>query len=317
MHQSNGKIVPKPIIAYFLTVKLPIVLYGSVSERDLAKEIFPLSVLSKINSYANGALALALCLTLFAAGCATPPPASDRVEVEAFEKVNDPYEPFNRSMLDFNLAVDKVVLRPVTSLYRATVPDSLQDNFHNFLENLRSPVIFFNDMLQGEFDRAGTTLARFVINSTIGLLGFNDFATENGIEKHAEDFGQTLASWDVESGPYLVLPIFGPSNPRDGIGLLGDILLDPFTWFAPLEVRIGRAALTTVDKRSQKYNQINDLEKNSLDLYSAIRSLYRQRRSDEIRNGVPTANDPVPGGLSDLPAKIIRTQQDNARIAEK
>ena len=298
-------------------MNLPIVSYGSVSERGLAKEIFPLNVLGKIKSYANGALALALCLTLLAAGCATPPPATDRVEVEAFEKVNDPYEPFNRSMLDFNLAVDKVVLRPVTSLYRATVPDSLQDNFHNFLENLRSPVIFVNDILQGEFDRAGTTLVRFLINSTIGLLGFNDFATENGVEKHAEDFGQTLASWDVGSGPYLVLPIFGPSNPRDGIGLLGDILMDPFTWLAPLEVRVGRSALTTVDKRSQKYNQINDLEKNSLDLYSAIRSLYRQRRTDEIRNGIPTANDPAPGGLSDLPAKIIRTHQDNARIAEK
>ncbi|MEC7488733.1 MAG: VacJ family lipoprotein [Pseudomonadota bacterium] len=276
-----------------------------------------MSLLGKIKSFANGALALALCLTLLAAGCATPPPASDRVEVEAFEKVNDPYEPFNRSMLDFNLAVDKVVLRPITSLYRATVPDSLQDNFHNFLENLRSPVILVNDILQGEFQRAGTTLVRFAINSTIGLLGFNDFATENGVEKHAEDFGQTLASWDVESGPYLVLPIFGPSNPRDGIGLLGDILMDPFTWLAPLEVRIGRAALTTVDKRSQKYNQINDLRKNSLDLYSAIRSLYRQRRSDEIRNGVPTANDPVPGGLSDLPSKVIQSRQNNASLAEK
>jgi len=252
----------------------------------------------KMKSY--GILTITLFITCVAAGCATPPSSENKEDLATFKEFNDPYEPFNRTMLDFNLAIDKAVVRPITSVYREAVPDSLKDNVHNFLENLRSPVIFANDLFQGKWQRAGNTLTRFIMNSTIGLLGFNDFATEAGIEKHDEDFGQTLAAWDVDSGPYLVLPLFGPSSSRDAFGLVGDILLDPFTWLAPMEVRLVRTAATTIDKRSQKFDQINDLEENSLDFYSAVRSLYRQKRLDEIRDGAPTANKPVPGSLSDL-----------------
>jgi len=265
----------------------------------------------------NGGLAAAICLGLVMAGCATPPPPGDKEAVAAFKEANDPYEPFNRAMLDFNLALDKALLRPVTSVYREAVPNPIQTGIHNFLQNLRGPVIFANDLMQGEIDRAGTTLLRLAVNSTIGILGVNDFATQAGIEKHNEDFGQTLATWDVEAGPYLVLPIFGPSNPRDGIGLLGDRLLDPLTWFAPFEFQVGRAIGSAVDKRSQTFDQFNDLERNSLDFYSAVRSLYRQKRRDEIRNGAPSANKPVPGGLTGVPSDDAGNQQGNASSVEK
>ncbi|MGB0630293.1 MAG: MlaA family lipoprotein [Alphaproteobacteria bacterium] len=276
-----------------------------------------MNVVSKLKGRVSVALVSVACAGILLAGCATAPPPEDKEAVAAFNEANDPYEPFNRAMLDFNLALDKAVLRPVTSVYMEVVPDPLQTNVHNFLQNLRGPVIFANDLFQSEFDRAGTTLLRFAMNSTIGILGINDFAAEAGIEKHDEDFGQTLATWEVEPGPYLVLPIFGPSNPRDGVGLLTDMLIDPFGWLTPFEFRVGRAVGTAVDKRARNFDQINDLEKNSLDFYSAIRSLYRQKRRDEIRNGAPTANSPVPGGLSGVPEGKSADQQSKVPPTEK
>lgn len=244
---------------------------------------------------------------MLAAGCASAP--ADTQGEAAAENGNDPYESFNRTMLDFNLAVDKAVLRPVAFVYKEGVPDPLRTNVHNFLENLRGPVILANDLMQGEMDRAGTTLLRFAMNSTIGVFGINDFATEAGIEKHDEDFGQTLAIWQVDSGPYLVLPIFGPSNPRDATGLVVDTLLDPITWLVPREYQIGRAVAAAVDRRARRYEEINDLEENSLDFYSAVKSLYRQRREDEIRNGSPSAVSPTPGRLSTVPSESRPDQQ--------
>ena len=219
----------------------------------------------------------------------------------AFKEANDPYEPFNRAMFDFNLALDKAVLRPAASIYRDVLPEPVQNGVHNFLHNLRSPIIFGNDLLQGELDRAGSTLARFAINSTVGILGLYDFAAYVGIEKHNEDFGQTLAVWEVEQGPYLVLPIFGPSNPRDGVGRVADILIDPLTWLAPFEFQMARTIGTAVNARARNFDQVNDLENNSLDFYSAVRSLYRQKRADEIRNGVPLNTNAVIGNLPAMP----------------
>lgn len=276
-----------------------------------------MKVVSEIRGRLARIAGSAACIALLATGCATPPPANDREAVAAFNEANDPYEPFNRAMLDFNLALDKAILRPVAYVYKEGVPDPIQTNVTNFLSNLRGPVIFANDLLQGEFERAGTTLLRFAMNSTIGILGINDFAGEAGIEKHSEDFGQTLATWDVEDGPYLVLPIFGPSNPRDGLGLLADSLMDPFTWLTPFEFRLGRAGGQALDRRARNFDQLNDLEKNSLDFYAAIRSLYRQKRRDEIRNGTPTTDKPVPGGLSGVPTTGPHGQQSNATPSEK
>lgn len=254
-----------------------------------------------------------LCLTCAAtlvSGCATKP-AADQPQGPAGVSSADPYQSFNRAMFDVNMTLDKVILKPVAYVYKEGVPVPLQHNVTNFLANLRSPVILANDLMQGNMDRAGDTLLRFAMNSTIGLFGIVDFATAAGIPKHDEDFGQTLADWHVDFGPYLVLPIFGPSNPRAATGLVVDTLLDPLTWLVPTPYQIGRAAAVAVDRRARHYDEINDLEKNSLDFYSAVKSLYRQRRDSEIRNGAPPPNAPsLPGGrLSSAPQPNKQTQE--------
>ena len=266
--------------------------------------------------YTARIIAPAACIGLLVAGCATPPPASDQAAVATFNETNDPYEPFNRTMLEFNLAMDKAILAPVAYAYKESVPDQLQTIVTNFLANLRGPVIFANDLLQGELERAGNTLLRFAMNSTIGILGINDIAGEVGIPAHSEDFGQTLATWAVDDGPYLVLPIFGPSSPRDGLGIVADSVMDPLTWLMPFEFRLGRQVGKAVDQRARNYDQINNLEKNSLDFYAAIRSLYRQRRAEQIRNGAPASVTPVPGRISVLQMKTD-SQQSKATTSEK
>ncbi len=241
-----------------------------------------------------GALALALSLI---AGCATAPDPGDTEAVAEYEEVNDPGEPTMRVIFEFNRGLDTAILKPAAEVLRET-PAAFQRGVHNFLNNLHSPVIFFNDLLQGEFERAGTTLARFLINSTVGILGFMDQAKEMGLEFHNEDFGQTLAVWNVPEGPYLMLPVFGPSNPRDTVGLVVDFLLDPFNWWASNTdndwATWARAGVRGVDLRARHFDALEDLERSSLDFYAAIRSLYRQHRADEISNGESSSFMPAP-----------------------
>lgn len=246
------------------------------------KKIFPV--------LAGGCFAVALALS----GCATAPPANDPEAVAAYKQANDPLEPFNRAMFEVNLGLDKAIIKPIAYVYKEIVPDIFQNFVKNFLDNLRSPIVFANDLMQGEFERAGTTLIRFLMNSSFGIAGINDFAGEVGLVRHDEDFGQTLAVSGVESGPYLMLPIFGPSNPRDGIGILVDILLDPLQYIGNTVFGLARSGSRAVDSRARNYDTINDLERTSLDFYAAVRSLHRQRRADQIRNGVPSANQPAP-----------------------
>lgn len=233
--------------------------------------------------------ALAACaLAAAISGCATPPPAEDAEATAAFRKINDPLEPLNRAILEFNLVLDKAVLKPVAYAYRQCVPAPLRDNVHNFLSNMGSPVTFANDLMQGELDRAGTVMVRFAMNSSMGVFGINDVAAEFGLPEHEEDFGQTLAVWGVGAGPYLMLPILGPANLRDGVGTAVDSVIDPFPRLASEGLRLGATAGRAVDSRARNYDQFNELEERSLDFYAAVRSLYRQRRADMIRNGAPS-----------------------------
>ena len=243
-----------------------------------------------------GALGVVLALL---AGCATAPDPSDREAVAEFEQINDPAEPTNRVIFEFNRFFDTVLLKPIAEFYRAVAPAAVQRGVHNFLNNLRSPVIFFNDVLQGEMERAGTTAVRLVINSTVGIAGFGDPAAEWGFPYHNEDFGQTLAVWTVPAGPYVMLPLFGPSNPRDTVGIVVDFFVDPINWWARDTGReyviFARTGVRAVDLRARNLDALEDLEKSSLDFYAAIRSLYRQRRADEISNGETSAKMPAPG----------------------
>ncbi len=232
---------------------------------------------------------LAAALALLAAGCATRPPADDPEALAEFRETNDPAEPFNRAMYDVHQAIDRAVLKPVARGYQAVVPEPLRVGVRNVLGNLRTPVILVNDMLQGEPRRAGDTLGRFVINSTIGLGGIFDVAANRfGVSGHSEDFGQTFARWGIDEGPYLFIPVLGPSNPRDLTGFGAGIAADPLTWFgqgvAVQALTSSRAGMTVVDTREGLLDPLDQLERGSLDPYATLRSIYRQRRQAEIEN---------------------------------
>ena len=248
-----------------------------------------------IARFAAPLLALALV-----AGCAAPPPADDAEAVAEWEQVNDPLEPMNRAVFDFNIAADEYALKPAAQAYRWAVPQYGRDRVHNILTNLNSPLIFANDLLQGEPDRAVQTFFRAMLNSTFGLAGFLDVATPAGIPPHEEDFGQTLAVWGVGEGPYLVLPIFGPSNPRDGVGLAVEMVADPFDLamanIGREYISYARLGLTGLDKRESLLDTLDEVQRTSLDYYASLRSLYRQHRASEILNGRGGgAKVPAPG----------------------
>jgi len=242
-------------------------------------------------------LTVVLGLAVAVSGCATPPPAGDTAAMADYSAVNDPLEPTNRAVFAFNQGVDKGVLKPAATTYQATLPPWLRQGVGNLLDHLRAPVVLLNDLLQGEFKRAMRTLNRFWINTAFGF-GFMDLAGDMGLEGHDEDFGQTLAVWGIDEGPFVMLPLFGPSNTRDTVGLVVDFLVDPFGTWARNTHRdaliYARGGTHAVHARSQLLEFMDDLEKTSLDFYAAIRSLYRQRRSDEISNGRGSANAPVP-----------------------
>jgi phospholipid-binding lipoprotein MlaA len=257
---------------------------------------------------------LAIALSIAASfGCATPPDPSDRESYAEFKAINDPLEPLNRTVFEFNQALDAMFLRPLADFYRLLLPPRFREGMHNILTNLRSPVVLANDLLQGEWGRAGATTGRFLVNTTMGVGGIADPASDFGLTYHNEDFGQTLAVWGVPEGPYLILPVVGPSNPRDAAGLAVDsLVLDPFgllntigaeqDWMSILSyIRLG---MTAIDARAQNAEELDDLQKSSLDYYAAIRSLYRQFRTSEIYQGHPPIGEQGPS-LEDFPAGTV------------
>ena len=226
-----------------------------------------------------------------------PPATTVTTQQVAADDTNDPFEGSNRFFFDVNQVLDDVLLRPVSVAYRAVMPDFARDGVRNFMNNLNSPVIFANDLLQGEGDRAGDTLVRFGINSTIGLGGLIDVAKEVGYAYHDEDFGQTLAVWGVDEGPYLYLLLMGPSSARDFTGFVVDRGFDPLTYVNwgddDLEyVPVARTVLNVIALRSRNIETLDDIERSSVDYYASIRSLYRQSRADAIRNGAPSEDLP-------------------------
>lgn len=217
----------------------------------------------------------------------------DFIEGEGATDDNDPLEVINRPIFEFNLTLDRWVLRPITRIYIETVPEPGRDGIANALNNIKSPVIFANDLLQGELSRAGATFGRFFINTIFGLGGLIDTADYLGLPGHDEDFGQTLATYGVGGFPYLVLPLFGPSNPRDAVGLGVDIVMDPVTHIAPTDVRTARTGIELVSDRAAILNETEALEATSIDFYAAVRSFYYQNRDFEIRNQNNGSGSPV------------------------
>ena len=218
----------------------------------------------------------------------------------ATDEVHDPFEPVNRVFFDFNIFLDKTVLRPVTRFYVNVVPEGFRITLHNILEILNTPIVATNHLLQGNVDGLMATLGRATFNLA-GGAGLMDVAGDKAPFKD-EDFGQTMAVWGAPDGPYLVLPFFGPSNVRDAIGTGVDSAAEP------VGILVGefgsdltsylfsgsKLTATALDKRSRILGQLEELEKTSLDFYATIRSLYQQKRRDDIRNGDSTDPLPIP-----------------------
>ncbi len=220
---------------------------------------------------------------------ATPGVAPVQAETNA-----DPWQGLNRNLFGIHQAVDHAVLAPVARGYRAVTPRPLRTGVVNFLRNLKAPVVFANDLMQGEVNRASSTAGRFAINSTIGIGGLFDPAESLGLEFHDEDFGQTLAVWGVPSGPYLFVPLLGPSTVRDTAGRVVDVAFDPLTWVGGDDinsVRTARTVIAGVAQREALIEQIDSLEAPGGDTYVAYRSAFEVSREAAIQNGRADVQD--------------------------
>jgi phospholipid-binding lipoprotein MlaA len=227
---------------------------------------------------------------LVASGCATPP--ADPSARAAFDEANDPLEPMNRQIFEFNRTLDGLLIKNVAELYRTVVPGAVRRSIHHVIVNLNEPVVFANNLLQAKLERGGTTFARFAVNSTVGLAGIFDVAGEMGLKEQTGDFGQTLYSWGVEDGgPYLVLPFLGPTNPRDGVGMGVDSYIDPWRYVSK-DVGIShfmwtRFVVESLDERERAGPELEEIERNAVDFYASLRSLFRQNRAKELNNIAP------------------------------
>ena len=223
---------------------------------------------------------------------------SDDFETTTLEdEIYDPFEPVNRAIFSFNNVADRIVLEPIAKGYKK-LPSPIQSGISNFLSNLRAPLVVVNQILQGQGENAVQSSGRFIVNSTVGVLGLFDVAEKMGLEEKKEDYGQTLATWGVGDGFYIVLPLFGPSNLRDTSGMVLTMLTDPINayavsegeaWLVPM-----RTATNAVDQRSQIIDEVNALRDNSIDYYAAVRSSYYQNRKAAINNVDDNELTPLP-----------------------
>lgn len=210
---------------------------------------------------------------------------------------NDPLESFNRGVFWFNDLLDTLFFDRISEIY-GLVPECMRQRVGYVLRNLSEPIVLVNNILQGEMGDAEDTLRRFLINSTVGVGGIFDVSTDLEIPYKKEDFGLTLASWGVEPGPYLVLPILGPSNLRDTFGRIGDYGFDPINWLSYGYHReaysTGRTGVQIVDAKTDNFEVIEDLRKNSIDFYASLRAWYHERRKDLILKERQALDTPRP-----------------------
>ena len=215
------------------------------------------------------------------------------------EEIHDPIEPFNRKIFWFNDKLDVHVLEPVARSYQENIPAPVRTGVGNFFENLSFPSYFVSDLIQGKFDQVGLHTGRFLINSTVGVLGFMDIAKDVGLERHKEDFGVALAYRGVPAGPYIVLPVLGPTNARDGVGLIVDTFLNPLTWLAysnlstgaQWAIQLGARGLTLVHTRAGLIQAIETGKESSMDYYLFVQGAYYQYRHGLVTDGKDEDDD--------------------------
>lgn len=205
--------------------------------------------------------------------------------------ISDPLEDTNRAVFKFNAAVDDAVINPVIKGYRFVVPKEARNSLGNFLRNLQSPVIFANQVLQGDLEGAKNVVLRAVINTFAGFGGLFDFAGKEGLPHEGEDFGQTLATWGLDHGPYVVVPILGPSTARDSVGYIVDGYADPLRWYLFNIEKTGRHytrfGLNYLNVRDELMDVLEDLRNSSIDYYASTRSIYYQRREALVNDENP------------------------------
>lgn len=217
--------------------------------------------------------------------------ASSIVQADEESLQRDPYEGFNRAMFSVNESIDKYAAKPVAKVYDAALPLPVKASVGNFFGNVGDAWVGVNNALQGKLGDAGVDVGRLAINLTVGIFGLFDVASELGLEKHDEDFGQTLAVWGVGDGPYLFWPIIGPRNARDTAGWATDLYLDPVGYVRPVSVRNSLVALRFVDIRASLLPADKVLEEAALDKYAYVRDAYMQRRRNQIYDGRPPRLD--------------------------
>jgi len=231
--------------------------------------------LSQLRAVALGG---ALCLSLLG-GCAST------------GNPRDPLEPLNRAVYTFNDGVDALFIRPFAEFYRFIVPEFARTGVSNFFSNLNDVIVAVNSLLQGKLTQAGSDVARLLVNSTVGVLGLFDVATGLGLEKHNEDFGQTLGYWGIGDGPYLVLPFLGPSSLRDTVGWVGDLYVWPITHVEDDRTRYVLAGVRYVTLRADLLEASRILETAALDPYAFVRDAYLQRRRNLVYDGKPPPDE--------------------------
>lgn len=235
---------------------------------------------------------VALLAAGLAAGCAAVPPESEPEARAEYFETNDPLEPLNRVTYAVNDAFDIMLFRPAAEAYRLFLPQPVRTGIGNAIDNLLLPKTAAHQLLQGKPEMAGKAIARFVVNSTVGILGIFDFATDLGLEPQFEDMGQTLGVWagTTNGGPYIVLPLLGPSNLRDVFGRAIDMATDPWDYLGQGDtvraLRITRTATQVIDTREQLIEPIDELRQR-IDPYAALRSVYRQQRARDILDESP------------------------------
>lgn len=220
---------------------------------------------------------------LWMGGCACPP--TEPEALRAYEEADDPLEPLNRATFKFNMAADKLIIKPVAQGYRAVTPQIVRRGVLNFFTNLRQPMYLANALMQAEGRQAWAITQRFVTNTLFGFFGFADTASQIDIPVYEPDFGQTLYVWGItHGGPYLVLPVLGPSNPRDGIGVGVDAFLAPIDYALADQPMLiySRIALDSWTKREAALDFLDSLEKSSTDYYATLRSMWRQNRQNKL-----------------------------------
>jgi phospholipid-binding lipoprotein MlaA len=243
-------------------------------------------------------LILVLSTNIYASASDNVKTSSADFETTTFEdEIYDPLEGINRAVFSFNNVADRMLLEPVARGYRK-LPPPIQSGLGNFINNLKLPLAALNQLLQGQGNNAAESTGRFLVNSTVGVFGLIDVADNIGLDQKEEDFGQTLATWGVGEGFYIVLPLFGPSNVRDTTGMVMTMMTDPVNayavsqgqgWVVPV-----KTAANAIDQRSQIIDEVNALRDNSVDYYAAVRSSYYQNRKAAIVNTDDDVLTPLP-----------------------